>query len=54
MRNEEIMTGDTLVEIVENQLADSTPIKVKETLMRLMMTGTARDEAVQMIACACV
>ncbi|MGF1761035.1 hypothetical protein L4D76_24550 [Photobacterium sagamiensis] len=52
MQNEEIMTGDMLVEIVENQLADSTPIKVKETLMRLMMTGTARDEAVQMIACA--
>lgn len=52
MQNEEIMTGDMLVEIVENQLADSTPIKVKETLMRLMMTGTGRDEAVQMIACA--
>jgi len=52
MQSEEIMTGDMLVEIVENQIADSTPIKVKETLMRLMMTGTARDEAVQMIACA--
>ncbi|MDX1301606.1 hypothetical protein [Photobacterium sp.] len=52
MQNEEIMTGDMLVEIVENQLTDSNPIKVKETLMRLMMTGIGRDEAVQMIACA--
>ena len=52
MENEEIMTGDMLVETVENQLADGNPLVVKETLMRLMMTGTARDEAVQMIACA--
>ena len=52
MENEEIMTGDMLVETVENQLADGNPLVVKETLMRLMMTGTARDEAVQMMACA--
>ncbi|NVD06378.1 hypothetical protein FCU94_05560 [Vibrio sp. JPW-9-11-11] len=41
-----------LIEVIENQLADSNPVKVKETLMRLMMTGTARDEAVAMMACA--
>ncbi|MGF1723795.1 hypothetical protein [Photobacterium nomapromontoriensis] len=52
MQDEELMTGDMLVEAVENQLTDGDPIKVKETLMRLMMTGTPRDEAVQMIACA--
>ncbi|WP_299015539.1 hypothetical protein [uncultured Photobacterium sp.] len=52
MQNDEIMTGDMLVETVENQLAEGNPIKVKETLMRLMMTGTPREEAIQMIACA--
>lgn len=52
MQDDEFMTGDMLVETVENQLTDGNPIKVKETLMRLMMTGTPRDEAVQMIACA--
>lgn len=51
MQDDEIMTGDMLVETVENQLAEGNPIKVKETLMRLMMTGTPREEAVQMIAC---
>ncbi|USD68002.1 hypothetical protein [Vibrio sp. SCSIO 43136] len=52
MQNEEFMTGEMLVETVENQLEDGNPIKVKETLMRLMMTGTAREEAIEMIACA--
>jgi peroxiredoxin family protein len=52
MQNEDIMTGDMLVEIVENQLTDGNPVKVKETLMRLVMSGTPREEAVQMIACA--
>ncbi len=52
MENDEIMTGDMLVETVENQLAEGNPVKVKETLMRLVMTGTPRDEAIQMIACA--
>lgn len=41
-----------LIEVIENQLADGNPVKVKETLMRLMMTGTPRDEAVAMMACA--
>ncbi|MDA0147291.1 MULTISPECIES: hypothetical protein [Vibrio] len=41
-----------LIEIIENQLEDGNPIKVKETLMRLMMTGTSRDDAIAMMACA--
>lgn len=45
-------TSLDLIEIVENQLEDGEPIRVKETLMRLMMTGTARDEAIEYIACA--
>ncbi|KLV07046.1 hypothetical protein ABT56_05640 [Photobacterium aquae] len=52
MQDEDIMTGEMLVETVENQLADGNPIQVKETLMRLMMTGTPREEAIEMIACA--
>ncbi|MBP2700359.1 hypothetical protein [Photobacterium lucens] len=52
MENEEIMTGDMLVETVENQLSDGEPLVVKETLMRLVMTGTPREEAIQMMACA--
>ncbi|KVX03079.1 hypothetical protein [Shewanella frigidimarina] len=46
------MTEETLIEVVENQIADGEPKKVKETLMRLVMTGTPRDEAIQMMACA--
>jgi len=41
-----------LLEIVENQIESGTPVKVKETLMRLTMTGTSRDDAVAMIGCA--
>jgi hypothetical protein len=41
-----------LIEVIENQLEDGSPLKVKETLMRLMMTGTPREEAVAMMACA--
>ncbi|MDO6705568.1 MULTISPECIES: hypothetical protein [unclassified Photobacterium] len=52
MQDDDIMTGEMLVETVENQLADGNPIKVKETLMRLVMTGTPREEAIEMIACA--
>lgn len=47
-----VMSGDDLREIVENQLNDGDPIKVTETLMRLMMTGTKREEAIEMMACA--
>ncbi|UTV28855.1 hypothetical protein [Photobacterium atrarenae] len=52
MQNDEIMNGDMLVETIENQLEEGNPIKVKETLMRLMMTGTPREEAIEMMACA--
>lgn len=52
MTDEQFMQEDDLIEIIENQLEDGDPIKVKETLMRLMMTGTPRDEAVAMMACA--
>ncbi|TON31325.1 hypothetical protein CGH58_25780, partial [Vibrio parahaemolyticus] len=38
----QFMQEAELIEIVENQLEDGNPIKVKETLMRLMMTGTPR------------
>ncbi|WED22750.1 hypothetical protein L3Q72_04945 [Vibrio sp. JC009] len=48
----EFVNEDTLVEIIENQLADGNPIKVKETLMRLTMTGTSREDAVALMACA--
>ncbi|BCL72452.1 hypothetical protein TUMSATVNIG1_44220 [Vibrio nigripulchritudo] len=46
------MTDEHLREVVENQIADGDPIKVKETLMRLMMTGHSREDAIDMIACA--
>ncbi|PKF76879.1 hypothetical protein CW749_24775 [Vibrio sp. vnigr-6D03] len=54
MSNEQetIMTDEHLREVVENQIADGDPIKVKETLMRLMMTGNSREDAIDMIACA--
>ncbi|WP_299494124.1 hypothetical protein [uncultured Shewanella sp.] len=50
--NEAMMTGEDLKQVVENQLSDNNPIKVKSTLMRLMMTGTPREEAIELIACA--
>jgi hypothetical protein len=46
------MDEAVLIETIENQLDDGNPIKVKETLMRLMMTGTDREEAKAMMACA--
>lgn len=48
----QIMDDAILIETVENQLAEGNPIKVKETLMRLMMTGSSREDAVASIACA--
>ncbi|KGY09540.1 hypothetical protein [Vibrio sinaloensis] len=48
----QVLEESHLIEVVENQLEDGNPIKVKETLMRLIMTGTPRDEAVAMMACA--
>jgi hypothetical protein len=52
MDNNEFVDESTLLGAVENQLADGEPIKVKETLMRLMMTGTSREDALALIACA--
>ena len=53
MTDENQMMGEEqLIEVIENQLADGNPIKAKETLMRLMMTGTPREDAVAMMACA--
>lgn len=49
---QEFVDEATLIEVVENQLKDGDPIQVKETLMRLTMTGTSREDAVALIACA--
>jgi uncharacterized protein YhfF len=50
--DEKIIDDEFLIETVENQLQDGDPIKVKETLMRLVMTGHSREDAVASIACA--
>ncbi|MTI13980.1 hypothetical protein [Sansalvadorimonas verongulae] len=49
---EDMLDGEQLKTIVENQLAEGNPIEVKENLMRLVMTGTNREEAIDMMACA--
>lgn len=41
-----------LFEVIENQLADGYPLKVKATLLRLCMTGHSREQAMELIACA--
>ena len=41
-----------LLEVLENQLADNHPKRVKETLLRLTMTGHSREEAMLLMACA--
>lgn len=41
-----------LFEVIENQLADAYPAKVKTTMMRLRMTGHSEEEAMELIACA--
>jgi len=48
----QIMEEAQLIEVIENQLEDGEPVKVKETLMRLVMTGTPREDAIAMMACA--
>jgi len=50
--SEELLDQAMLFEVVENQLADSYPKQVTETLLRLRMTGHSRDEAIELIACA--
>ncbi|MFB2865441.1 hypothetical protein [Aeromonas sp. MdU4] len=49
---QEFFDEDALLEMVENQLNDGHPLQVKATLMRLVMKGTPREEALQYIACA--
>ncbi|WP_115718854.1 hypothetical protein [Gallaecimonas mangrovi] len=51
-QQEQPFDQEELIEIVENQLADNEPVKVKETLLRLTMKGMDRDEAIEHIACA--
>ena len=48
----EFFDEEALFTAVENQLADGHPAVVKATLMRLVMKGTPREEALQYIACA--
>ena len=51
-QNEELFSGDEVIEIVENQLEAYDPPRVKETVMRLILSGITREEAVEYIACA--
>ncbi|WP_461538388.1 hypothetical protein [Spongorhabdus nitratireducens] len=48
----DLLDGEGLKTIIENQLEEGNPLKVKETLMRLMMTGTPKEEAIELMACA--
>jgi hypothetical protein len=50
--SEEMLDQAMLFEVVENQLADNYPKQVTETLMRLRMKGSTREEAIELIACA--
>ena len=52
MSDEDLVTEEHLIEIVENQLAENNPPRVKETLFRLTMSGIERAEAMEYIACA--
>ncbi|MGL4207048.1 MAG: hypothetical protein ACRCRW_13135 [Aeromonadaceae bacterium] len=50
--HEPIFDEAMLLEVLENQLADNHPIRVKETLLRLSLTGHSREEAMSLMACA--
>lgn len=52
IENDELMGGEAIIEVVENQINGNNPPRVKETLMRLMLQGIERDEALKFIACA--
>ncbi|KEQ14081.1 hypothetical protein [Endozoicomonas numazuensis] len=52
MSDDDLVTEAHLLEIVENQLTENNPQRVKETLLRLTMTGMERQEAMDYIACA--
>ena len=41
-----------IIEVVENQLEENDPPKVRKTLKRLISEGIDRDEALKYIACA--
>ncbi|WP_122034009.1 hypothetical protein [Aliivibrio sp. EL58] len=51
-QQDDFMTEETLIETVKNQIEDGSPVAVKETLMRLVMTGNSREDAIEMMACA--
>ncbi|MFC4653501.1 MULTISPECIES: hypothetical protein [Rheinheimera] len=51
MDQEQVDQG-ILFEVLENQLADNNPKQVKETMLRLRMTGHSNDEALELMACA--
>ena len=50
--NQTLFTGEMLIEVARNQLDEGNPVKVKETMMRLRMTGFSEQEALEFIACA--
>ncbi len=52
MSDQDLHDQELLFEVIENQLADEYPKKVKETLLRLCLTGHSREEAIELIACA--
>lgn len=52
MQENELTDQDTLIEVLENQLADNYPKEVTATLMRLRMTGHSREEALELMAYA--
>lgn len=51
MEQEQVDEG-ILFEVLENQLLDNNPKQVKETLLRLCMTGHSREEALELMAYA--
>ncbi len=50
--DQDLIDQSLLFEVIENQLADGEPVVVKETLLRLCMTGHSREDAIELIACA--
>ncbi|HSB98013.1 MAG TPA: hypothetical protein VLC91_16250 [Spongiibacteraceae bacterium] len=48
--DDEELAQSVLVEAIENQIRDGNPAEAKNTLNKLMLVGTAREEAVQMMA----
>jgi hypothetical protein len=52
MNEDQRAIEDILFEVLENQMEDNHPKQVKETLMRLCMTGHSREDAMELMACA--